>query len=365
VIRELAFKPDFARTVERFAAWWQGAIIDRPPVTLWVPGRAHHRGPVSQHKSLRQRWLDVDFQVESAIAGLECGNFIGDTLPVFNPNVGPEVTATLYGAELEFGEGTSWSKPIVHDIAQWDEILKRAPDFGNLYWQTIEKITTLALERSHGRYLVGLTDLHGTFDILAGLREPELLCMDIVDAPEKLAAVCHHVAQGFVAAFDRQWAQLQAAGQGSISWMATYHEGPSYVPSCDFWCMLDGAFSRRVILPDILLEMSHLERSIFHLDGEGALRHLDMLLEIPQLNAIQWVYGTGHGPAAKWIDVYKRIQAAGKSSQVCCENSADALAVLDAVGPKGLWFTIDKGFESVAAGEEFLRQIERSSAGRR
>jgi hypothetical protein len=35
----------------------------------------------------------------------------------------------------------------------------------------------------------------------------------------------------------------------------------------------------------------HVERTIYHLDGPGALRHLDRLLAIPELDCAQWIQG--------------------------------------------------------------------------
>ena len=34
MIRELQLKPNFARTIDRFEAWWNCQVLDRPPVTL-------------------------------------------------------------------------------------------------------------------------------------------------------------------------------------------------------------------------------------------------------------------------------------------------------------------------------------------
>ena len=95
------------KILQRFDAWWQGEILDRPPVTLSVKPTRPYRGPVSRHATLRERWLDAEFNVESAIAGMERIDFAGDSFPVFCPNIGPEITATLFGCELEFGEHTS------------------------------------------------------------------------------------------------------------------------------------------------------------------------------------------------------------------------------------------------------------------
>jgi len=359
----LGFKPDFAQTLRRFDAWWHGEIIDRPPVTLWVKGQRPYRGPVARHATLRDRWLDVEFVVGSAIAGMESTTYLGDSLPTFCPNIGPEITATLYGCELEFGETTAWSSPVLHDPNEWNRIADAQPDFSNRYWQTCEALTQLAIDRCAGRYLVGLTDLHGTYDILAALREPMVLCTDLLDCPELVERAARNVAHGFAAAFARNWALVNAAGMGSICWTPCYHIGPAYVPSCDFWCMVSPAMARDLVVPTLVTEMAGLERSIFHLDGPQALPHLDLTLALPGLNALQWVYGTGRGPAARWLDVYRRARAAGKSLQVIATNATDALTVLQALGPAGLWFTIDEWFESAGEAESFLREVERITAG--
>ncbi|PJB73612.1 MAG: hypothetical protein CO095_05680, partial [Armatimonadetes bacterium CG_4_9_14_3_um_filter_58_7] len=148
---------------------------------------------------------------------------------------------------------------------------------------------------------------------------------------------------------------------GSTSWIPFYHPGPAYIPSCDFWCMLSDDFSRNAVLPDILTEMEAMERSVFHLDGPQALRHLDLLLEIPNLNAVQWVYGAGNGPAAKWVNVYKRIQAAGKGFLIHADDAQDALTVLEQTGPKGAWLFVGQAFDSVDETDRFIAEIQKLS----
>ncbi|MEI8314533.1 MAG: hypothetical protein WCG79_03680 [Verrucomicrobiota bacterium] len=358
-MKTLGFKPDFALTANRFEAWWHGEIVDRPPVTLSVKQQQPDRGPVSRHATLRERWLDVEFVVDSAIAAMETTTYLGDALPVFWPNIGPEITATLYGCELEFGEVTSWSTPVIHDPSDWNRIATAQPDFSNLYWQKCEAMTKLAIERCDGRYLVGLTDLHGAYDILAALREPIHLCTDLLDCPELVDRAARNVARGFAAAFARNRALVSSAGMGSVFWAPCYHAGAAYIPSCDFWCMVSPAMARDLVYPTLVTEMTGLERSIFHLDGPQALPHLDLTLSLPGLGALQWVFGAGHGPASRWLDVYRRARAAGKSLQVTAENAQDALTVLRALGPAGLWFTIDQPFESTGEAEAFLREVAR------
>lgn len=353
--------PEFPNSVARFEAWWQGELIDRPPVTLTVlPGRPY-RGPTSKHATARDRWLDVEYQVEHAIAELARYDFVGDRFPIYVPDVGPELAGTLLGCELEFGEHTSWSLPIIENAEQWSDLLDRQPDFTGPSWQAIEAMTDLALERSQGRFLVGVTDLHGAFDTMAALRDPQRLCLDLVDAPERLGQVSRHLAGVFREAFDRLWSKIRAAGMGCTTWTPLYHGGPAYLPSCDFWCMLSTAMAREVILPSILEEMTILHRTLFHLDGPQALRHLNLLLALPQLDAIQWVYGDGHGQASDWLDIYRQIITAGKSVQVIASSPDDALVILRALGPHRLWLTISEPFSSIEQASAFLREIEQST----
>lgn len=361
MIETLAFKADFARTAARFEAWWHRAIIDRPPVSLWVQSPPPP-APTVKHRTLRDRWVDVEYNVDQAIAGMERAVYCADTFPVFWPNLGPEITATLFGCDLEFGETTAWSKPVVHEPADWERFLTIQPDFTNPYWRAVEAMTAYAIQRSAGRYVVGLTDLHGTYDTLAGLRDPQALCLDLIDCPDLLRRVGETIASGVVQAFDRNYQLVARAGFGSTTWTPLYHAGPAYVPSCDFWCMVSPSLTRELIWPTVLTEMQPLARSIFHLDGPQALPHLELLLDHPRLNAVQWVYGEGHGPAARWIDVYRRIQAAGKGIQLLAADPADALAVLRQLKPEGVWICVGQPFASVGEAEAFLAEVGRDIA---
>lgn len=357
MIRQLQWKPDFAKTVDRFAAWARGDIIDRPPVTCWVKGR-DYTPRLSAPSSMRERWMNVQHVVDSAVESMSHQIYVGDSFPIFWANIGPEITATLLGCELDFSANSSWSRPIVETAEDWAKIATRPANFANPYWQAMEQMTQYALDVCGGRYIVGLTDLHGAYDILAALRDPQMLCMDLLDTPELVGPAGIQAAKVLVESFERQSAMLAKAGMGYTCWTPLYFDEPYYVPSCDFWCMVSSELTKDLILPTVVAEIAPLKRSIFHLDGPQALRYLDLLLEMPNLDAVQWVFGDGHGPAARWIDVYKRIRAAGKSVQVMAESPADALTVLHEIGPKGVWIT-GCSFQSASEAEQFLRDVEK------
>ena len=83
---------------------------------------------------------------------------------------------------------------------------------------------------------------------------------------------------------------------------------------------------------ELLAELDWLPASMYHLDGPGALRHLDRLLQMDKLKGVQWVYGAGQPSARYWLDVLKKIQAAGKNIQVLgdAENMKKEEIIIDA-----------------------------------
>ena len=111
-----------------------------------------------------------------------------------------------------------------------------------------------------------------------------------------------------------------------------------------------------LIVGEIEKEVEFLDASIYHLDGPGALRHLDRILEIPGLNGVQWRYGAGQPSASHWIPVVKKIQAAGKCVEI--EVQADELEVmLEEVDPEGVCFWIT-GVKDEAHAEFLMKMAE-------
>lgn len=356
----LELKPDLADSLQRFEAWWVNETLDRPPVTVRVQPVRPYDGPIREHASHRDRWLDAEYQVDRAIAEVLRYEYPADSVPYVRPGVGPELSSTPLGAELEFGETTSWSKPWVASAEQWSDVATRRPDFHNPYWQKIEEMTRLILDKCNHRFAVGVADLHGNYDLLAGLRDPELLCMDLIDRPELVDAAAKRASSVFVQCFQRHEGMIRDGGAIPTSFITALHDGPTYLASCDFWCMLGPDHARRFVLPRIVEETRPLERCIFHLDGPQALRHLDLILGLDELHAVQWVYGAGNGPASRWIEVYRRIRNAGKAIQVLAQTPRDALDVLDAVGKRGLWLDITAPFDDATAARAFVDEVARS-----
>ena len=351
---------DLNTSLRRFDAWWQGSVIDHPPLRFSVRSAATPALPIAP-EDLADRWMDADYAVGNALARLRSKPHFEDTAPIYMPNLGPDVSATLLGCELEFGANTSWSHPVIAEEEDYRRIAEASPDFGNRYWRTIETMTRTALASTRqDPILTGITDLHGAVDTLVSLRGPEDLCMDMLDCPEAVHAALERLTEVTAQTYRRSLDLLNEGGQDiATTWAAVLHDGRYYVSSADFLALISPEMAREFVRPYLRREWEELERSLFHLDGPDALRHLDWLLEEEWIQAVQWVYGAGGGRAADWLDVYRKIRAAGKSIHLLAVDARDALEVLEPLGPEGLWIEINGSeFPSEAEAEEFVAAVQ-------
>jgi hypothetical protein len=84
---------------------------------------------------------------------------------------------------------------------------------------------------------------------------------------------------------------------------------------CDISTMILPAMFDRFVVDVLEEQCVWLDDSLYHLDGTQALCHLDSLLGIEELKAIEWTLQDGieSGGDPRWYDLYRKILAQGKS----------------------------------------------------
>lgn len=99
------------------------------------------------------------------------------------------------------------------------------------------------------------------------------------------------------------------------------------------------------VVPLLGEQCAWLDYSVYHLDGTDCIRHLDHLLAIEELNAVQWSVQSRDdlpGPGdPHWYGLYKRILRAGKSVQIAGVELRQVMPLLDALGPDGVFLAVD------------------------
>ncbi len=342
---------DMERLQERYKKFWN-LENETPILNLkgWKENPPEMPVPPSD---ITASWCDVEYVIKEEKAYMNSFEYIGDAVMHINPNLGPDLFGATFGADLIFEKTTSYSVPFIED---WTEKLEFQPE--NQWWKKIKEITNAFVEDSQGEYLVGITDLHPGSDGLVSLRGPQNMCFDVYDQPEVFKNAEKILLPVFKTQFNDLYAMTQKYQQGTINWMGLYKEEPWYPVSCDFSCMVSHEDFKKLILPEIRQEIEFLNgNAIFHLDGPDALKHLDSLLEIPNLAGIQWVYGAGQPSAKYWIDVLKKIQNAGKIINIGLK-AEDIDVVFSELKAQGLSCYFDFDYTAEEA-KEILQKINR------
>jgi hypothetical protein len=352
---ELRYKEDWPQARERIEAWWQGEIVDRVAIRVNAPNGRPRRS-VEPPADALGRWTDVDFIVENYEAHFEATYFGGESLPCAFVNLGPSVVGAYLGCPLHHDERTAWQDRIIDEPSDWANVRF---DADNKWWKLTKQITEALVESGQGRYFVTHTDMGDATDVMSYMRDPANLCIDLLEIPQTVYAVRDQITDLWFKLYDELFSIVQTRMTGSTSWLQIWSPGKTYTLQSDFSCMISAPMYREYVLPEVQSMAKWLDHSIYHLDGPGAIQHLDMLLEVPELHGIQWVPGAGASPAREWPDLIKKVQAAGKLLDIGVHKD-DIEPLLEIVSPKGL--LINSGCSTPDEARDLLRNAERWTA---
>jgi hypothetical protein len=304
-----------AAALERHEAFWRGELHGGPLMWVAVPN-ARPGTPPPEPGTEDAIWTDVEYVMAAAEDALSRAHYAGDALPVHNPWLGPDQVAAWLGAELLLRprENTSWARPFVKD---WAEHPRLAIDPANRWWRLYLEILRASVEFGMDKWVTAYPDLHTGIDGLSAIRGPENLLLDLLGNPEPVRRAMRDMTALFKSVVDTVSPILRSTEQGASNWtMGWSRDRFVCVGQNDFSCMISPELFESFCFQDTRETCDHVDHSIYHLDGPGAIRHLPRILEIESLDCVQWIQGAGRPPPSRWLDLLKRIQESGKSVQV-------------------------------------------------
>jgi hypothetical protein len=313
---ELVTKPDFAEARERWEAFWHHDIIRRPIVCITAPRQKRVAADHPHYFSIDTSDTDTAAFARRAKAIAESIFWGGEAIPIPSlreASLGPDQYAAYLGGRLESSPdspGTTWAVPVV---ASWKDTLPVRLSSDCRAWRTMLQMVETYARIGEGSFLVAVPDLHSNMDALSALRGPERLMLDLCDAPEMIDRAMEDVRATYQPIYEAIFEAGRMRERGTIGWLPHYSAGRFATVQSDVICMLSPEHFHRWVLPALEEETTFLDHSIMHYDGPRALIHLDDVLAIETLDGIQWVPGDGAPPMVEWLDLLRRIQAAGKS----------------------------------------------------
>lgn len=175
-------------------------------------------------------------------------------------------------------------------------------------------MTQRALELAEGKFMVGYTEMYAGIDCTAMLRAAEKLCLDLILRPEPLKHLIDLVFEEFPQVYNHFDRILKEHNQLSATWMNLPSFETFNVLACDFATNISPVHFEEFCMPIIRKEAKLFKHNVFHLDGSGVAQHIDAILTLPNLQAINWEQGYGiDEPIIQWLPLIKKIQEAGKS----------------------------------------------------
>ena len=341
-------KPDWENTKKRYSDWWEGRL-EGPLVQIsaWREGAEAAPPPkwlvkpeagwwlmdwMTNQYGNRQRFDEMFDVMESRHAGTR---YIGDALPMLWFNMGPGVLAAYLSGFLKFVGDTTWFE--LPRPMDWNDIMKLSLDCRGDWWAKTKETARAVVRRAKGRYVIGMTDIGGTLDVVASLRTGEQLLADCVEEPERVVEAVWHCNKYWKQVFDELTALFDAEGnEGYGAWMGIWSDKPWYPLQSDFSAMLSPKMAAKYVIPDLQDLCDHIPRTVYHWDGPGEIPLLDQFLALRNLRGLQWVPGAAEAQneAPKWFPLYERIKKGGKACVLQSIPIGKVAEVLKAIGPR-------------------------------
>ena len=346
------WKPNWPQVKEHYLQWWRGegmvawvaAPGDEPIEAIPAPQRPEDIVAV---------WTDPKFRCDQATHQLARTYFGADAFPFIQTMIGPGSLGVFLGAEPEFAPSTVWYRPCIDDPDTYGPI--RFDPTDNHWLEVHLAIGREAVARADGRFGVGMPDIIENLDTLAAMRGAEELLIDLIERPAWVSEKLAEINQAYFEAFDLLLEVYRDAEGASIcSAFQLWGPGRTVNLQCDMSGMISPEMFRRFVIGPLVEQCEWLDQAMYHVDGEPALVHLDALLEIDSLQAIEWtpqflsVSAEDSGGSRKWWDIYRRIRSAGKSVQAVGVLPKDVAPLLDEFGPAGMYLRVNAPDQAAA-----------------
>ncbi|GKX30181.1 hypothetical protein SH1V18_26610 [Vallitalea longa] len=355
----MEFLKGWEKTKKRLELMWENELLDRCCVCVEAPKDASNpyvEKMPDNPQELKKWYLDPDWILERNLEKFRKTHYAGDAVPSIFTYFGTGGHGKYLCNEkgVEYTRDTIWIHPVINDYDTFD--FKMRPD--NEFLVKELKILEYLTKEGMGKFFVGLPDNTGSFDALSQLRGNVELMMDLIDKPKDVKNAVDKIVDVLINTGDQIFDVLRRNNDGGSvhSWMGTWSKGRHMQLQCDSSVMMSNEYFKEFIVPELEKTSAWLDNAIYHLDGIEQLRHLDSLLEIKNINMIQWVQVSGQPPITEFIPELKKIQEA-KKGLVLLVNKNQIEPLLNEISPRGVILNVMDAKDSQEA-DDIVRFVE-------
>ncbi|MCL2815711.1 MAG: hypothetical protein FWD23_14030, partial [Oscillospiraceae bacterium] len=240
------------------------------------------------------------------------------------------------GANVTLKEDTGWAEPLIADGELTDHDYRRLTidKENNKWWKFGREVRRFAVRESEGKCIPSNMAFGACGDTLAAIRGTEPLLYDMAECPEYVREFDQYLMRQWLEIYDNTYSITKDGAQGSTCWFNLWSPDKFYAAQNDFAYMISPKMFNEVFLPSIEMQTKYLDHTVYHVDGLGNFRHVDALLELNRLQAIQILPGAGQKSPLHFMDTLKKVQSAGRNLHISLppHELKDALDTLSARG---------------------------------
>ncbi|GHU64933.1 hypothetical protein FACS189447_02920 [Spirochaetia bacterium] len=353
---------DWNRIYDRFEAWWSRANDKTPLMRITAKGKNGKIVPLEKPDDPSVIYLDPYYILTQHRNYFETHYLLGDSFPGADLNLGPGSMALYLGGEPGFAYDTLWYKEFIDDPGDFEK-LHFNPE--NKWLKKHLELYKNAIELAGEEFYLNIPDIIENVDILSALRGPQNLCYDAADNIEAVEKGIKKVDSLYFTYYDLFY-NLVKSSDDVVSYTAfnILGKGKTAKVQCDFCAMISPEMFRNYVQPSLRQQCQKLNHSLYHLDGPDAIKHVDALMEIKELDALQWTCGAGKpdGANEKWYSIYDKVRDAGKGLWISIhdggpEEWADGMnRLIKRYGVKGMYFLLPD-FPDLHKAEQFLEMF--------
>lgn len=301
--------------VEDYEKWWNHEL-KRPIIQVTL---STSRKPKYSRGDLLEMVYDKDVDPLTVVKAYEdtyqSQLYLGDAFPQFYMRSTGVLGAYLGQTwKIDNHNGTIWFQELNQELE--DIHLKLDKDFW-LYQRSIDLLKAFS-SYFKDQIALGIPNLGGMMDIVESMRGANNSLIDLYDDPDEVIRVNDEIYDAYKEAYDET---IDVIKQGNVmgytGWITLLSQKPFFISQCDFCCMIGKPQFEEFIKNTLSKEARMIERSFYHLDGPGAVRHLDSILEC-DFDGIQWIQGAGAKSldSGEWDEIYRKVRRKNKLLQV-------------------------------------------------
>ncbi len=340
---------------QRMMGYWEREAMDRACAAIMV------RKPGYEDFGEHNFYFDVETADRMHRERFANHHYIGEALPCLFPYFGTAGIAEYTGCKPNRTPRTTWFDHWMADEDEPDasQITYKCPEAFQKQKDAIAKLVDL----SKGDYLVSVTDNCGIMDALAAIRGTDNLMMDMLTDPEFVEEGIRALMPIYKQTQEELFDLVKENNDGSVlSWMHLWAPKRMAQMQCDLSVMISPEMFNRFVIPELEELCDFLDYPVYHFDGQEQIRHLDSMLSIKKLRAIQWTPVAGQPRTSNFIPQLQKIQKAGKNL-VLFPHMDEVPLLLDNLSCRGLQMII-WGPQSEEEARDMLKLIEKHSKDR-